>query len=153
MAGKLRQEGPGKLAPKPKGGFSLPAPKATMPTAEAAVAALAGRGITGLPPPPSSRPSASIGSQVKMWLSRLQTDSVASDIVESLNAALDSSVGTVLEIERKEPAKDWASMTVSSQEAADALVKLSKQRKLQHQGRGLKAELEQEAAAAPAVAP
>jgi len=149
MAGKLRQGG-GKLASaKPRPGFSLPAPKPNMPVlpppsaavkAEAAKAvAAAGGKISGLPSP--STVAAKSGSSIRMWLSKLPADVVAEEVVESINALLDTSTGRAIELDRKDPSKDWGYLMMSSQEAADAVVKLSKQRKLQHQSRPLKADL------------
>eukprot|EP00933_Yihiella_yeosuensis_P004832 TRINITY_DN10922_c1_g1_i4.p1 TRINITY_DN10922_c1_g1~~TRINITY_DN10922_c1_g1_i4.p1 ORF type:complete len:453 (+),score=141.77 TRINITY_DN10922_c1_g1_i4:194-1552(+) len=149
MAGTLRQGGGKLAAAKPRSGFSLPAPKAAMPVlppptaaakAEAARAAAAGgQGVTGLPPPKSA---AGRTATVRMWLSRLPTDQQIDnkEVLKSINSFLDSSVGQALELDHKE--KDWGYLVVANQETADALVRLSKQRKLQYDGRGLKAELE-----------
>lgn len=141
MATKLRQGAP--LAAKPRSGFSLPAaPKASMPVLPpptAAAKAEAARAVAqtgGLPAPAASSPSTS----VRLWLSRLPTDKPVQDILDCLNAALDSSEDRAIEIDRKDPSQDSGCLIVSSQAAADALVKLSKQRKLLYQGHGLKAE-------------
>jgi len=149
MAGKLRQ-GSGTLASaKPRAGFSLPAPKPTMPVlppptaavkAEAAKAvAAAGGKIASLPPPSSA--AAKPGNSVRIWLSKLPVEVAAKELLESINSLLDASAGRAIELDRKDSSKDWAYLVMSTQEAADAVVKLSKQRKLQHQGRPLKADL------------
>lgn len=107
---------------------------------------------SGAAPPPTVAPGSSGASQgeghtaveVKLWLSRIPADLQSTDnqeVLDCLTGLLEGpSHGRVLDIVRKDNSKDWAHVTVSSQEVADAIVQASKDRKILLRGKSLKAE-------------
>mmetsp|Transcript_54183 Transcript_54183/g.117058 ORF Transcript_54183/g.117058 Transcript_54183/m.117058 type:complete len:522 (+) Transcript_54183:26-1591(+) len=110
MAGRLNSQGGGKLGPSKVQGFVVPAES----------------------------------ENIWVWLSRLPSEPVADsqEVLNGLNSCLMelSCNGRAVEVDRRDPTQDWASVCMTSQEAADTLVTLSKDRHLMLRGKLLKAE-------------
>lgn len=176
MAEKLRQgpgklappaRSKGLPAPTPKTGMPVLPPPSSVLKAEAAPPA---RVITGLPPPrqpgqhaePAPSPehvngangnaaSASSPGTVRLWLSRIPTDRAVpnEELVECINQAFaedGANHGGALQVDRTDLSKENAYLVVSSSEAAEAVVRLSKGRKLQLGGKGIKVDYDRKAA-------
>jgi len=83
---------------------------------------------------------------MRLWLSRLPTDRNSNnqnaDVLECINGLLSEagSAGHALEVDRRDLGKDCGYLIVSSSDVADAVVQLSKDRKLLFQGKLLRAE-------------
>jgi len=150
MAGRLQQAGGGQLGPSKTVGFAA-APQPRAGAADSTGAAVKGGSRGG--GSSSSRPSAAAAHHGAaapegrwwLWVSRLPTDPVAEieEILDCFNALLAESEcydAKALEIERRDPQQEWLSLLVSSQDAADALIVLSKSRQILLRGRPLKAE-------------
>lgn len=137
MAGRLQQGG-GQLRPSKMQGFGCPAVSKAPPSALTAPSASAS---STSPPAPAAQ---SKSGHVWIWVSRFPNDPIAdnNEVLECLNAKL-TDLGTeehIMEIERRDPLQEWASVSVTSQEAADTLITLSKDRRLLLRGKPLKAE-------------
>lgn len=79
-----------------------------------------------------------------LWVSRLPSEPPAKDdeVFESFNAALRKvgAPGEAVEIDRKDPNQEWCSIQMSSPEAAEQILNLSRERQVLLRGRYLKAE-------------
>jgi len=81
---------------------------------------------------------------VRLWVTRLPDRSTDSqEILACINMLLEESGlsgNTALEVDRRDTGKDWGYLVMSSQEAGDAVVQLSKDKKLVFNGQKIKAE-------------
>lgn len=139
MASKLKQ-GPGQLAASKAQGYAAPggsavpaASEVRNPRAEALRSAL---GSTG----------SAAGGNVWLWVSRLPSEPAveSQEMLDCINGYLSDSPsgGRAVEVDRKDAAsQDRASVAVTTQEAADAVVQLSKEWRLLLRGKSLKADL------------
>jgi len=152
MASKLKEGGGTIGSSKPALGFSLPPPgKAKSPAMPSKPAAPV------LPPPTAvskAKAKAAVAaeeasaSEVRLWISKLPTDQTIEnqellDYVKKL--AADAGADGHVEIDhRRDMTKEWVSVTVYSQDAADALVQCSKDRKVSLRGKPLKIEYDKQ---------
>lgn len=136
MAGKLN-EGSGRLAQGKVSGFGSPV-------------AILGNGKSGTSSSSAARPDQAVDTrdsyeyrEAWLWVSRIPLDPHIEDqeVLDFITSHLCDHGARALEIERKEHSQDWASISVSSQEAADAIVHLSRERRLLLRGRSIKADL------------
>eukprot|EP00928_Gymnodinium_smaydae_P071853 TRINITY_DN55336_c0_g1_i1.p1 TRINITY_DN55336_c0_g1~~TRINITY_DN55336_c0_g1_i1.p1 ORF type:complete len:450 (-),score=90.25 TRINITY_DN55336_c0_g1_i1:40-1389(-) len=131
----------------PPGAVTAAASTAT-PAAAATRAPAAGKGSTGAGN--SSAASGASGEsrpQAWLWVARLPVNTTPvvenSEIAENFDrilteAGLDA---RTVEVDRRDTSQEWASVLVSTQEAADALVTMSKERKLLLNGKNIKADV------------
>lgn len=155
MAATLKDSG-GQLGKSKVQGFALPASakaKASTSPPTAAPRLPAPSGAPVLPPPTAAakaKAKAAVAAEeagpagdVRLWLSRIPTDANVEnqELLDCLNKLIaDSGVGGTVEIERKDLTKEWAYVTVPSQDVADLLVQHSKDRKVMLRGKSLKVE-------------
>eukprot|EP00747_Dinoflagellata_sp_TGD_P097304 gnl/TRDRNA2_/TRDRNA2_167096_c1_seq1.p1 gnl/TRDRNA2_/TRDRNA2_167096_c1~~gnl/TRDRNA2_/TRDRNA2_167096_c1_seq1.p1 ORF type:complete len:614 (+),score=113.14 gnl/TRDRNA2_/TRDRNA2_167096_c1_seq1:69-1910(+) len=162
MAGGLGQGG-GQLAPAKLQGFAYPAASQSsgygLPAPQQGASASSsatgkgegdkgkgkGRGKSeGSSRTATSNSSSSFGGHVWLWVSRLPGDQgiEGKEILDCFNNFLAEAniQGRAAEVDRKDTVQEWCGISVTSQEAADTLVHLSKERKLQLRGKVLKAE-------------
>lgn len=152
MAGKLK-EGGGTLGPPSKlQGWSLPAPAAAKAKSTVSSKFTAASSTMPVLPPPSAAlkakaKAAELGQEaveVRLWVSRIPTDQPPEnqELVDCFNKLIaEVDENATVQIERKDVTKDWAYITVWSQEVADALVQLSKDRKVAVKGKILKVQI------------
>lgn len=143
MAGRLK-EGGGQLVQSKVQGYGVVAGAAGSKAAGVA----ASSGSSGSAARASDRGAAAeraagAEGQVWLWVSRLPQDVgiEAQEVLDCLTSHL-GEVGRAVDIERREQNQDWASVSVSSQEAAELIMQLSRDRKLLLRGRSVKAELQ-----------
>lgn len=153
MASKLKKDG-GTLATSKVKGFSMPATGPVLPPPSTVTKALASGPAL---PPPGTKTSVSADAgaasstkpadgPVRLWLSRIpQAEDKEKEnqaVLESVNSALEKAehAGRATSVDRKDGGKDWGTLVVPNQEVADAVVQLSKDRKLNVQGKSLKVE-------------
>lgn len=171
MAGRLKQGG-GKLVQSKVQGYGAPAGAAAATAAAAGATKpqppTASSGSTG--GPASRAPdrgtgagerssgaastearhgSSNIGSSqydVWLWISRLPTDSriEAQEVLDLISSHLSEMGARAVEIERREQSQEWANISVSSQEAAEVILHLSRERKLLLRGKSIKADVHQQ---------
>lgn len=160
MAGRLQSAGGGQLGPSKSVGFAAAPQRAAQAAAATtagatskgtasgkggsrAVAAASNNGASAEGTQHQSGASSGGGRQW-LWVSRLPTEPLAEnqEILDCFNSLLEacSSQGKALELERRDPSQEWANLSVSSQEAAETLVSLSKSRQILLRNRPLKAE-------------
>lgn len=151
MAGKLK-EGGGKLGPPAKlQGWSLPAAAkakgTSLPPAAAPKYAAASSTTPVLPPPSTAHKAkakaAEAGqdvAEVRLWVSRIPLEQPVED-QELADSFSKLNPDAFVEIDRKDPTKDWAYITVWGQDVADSFVQHSKDRKVQVRGKILKVQL------------
>jgi len=130
MAGRLQQEGGGQLRASKVQGFACPA------------APKAGKGgSSGSRSAAVAHPS----GHVWLWVSRLPVDppAEAQEVLDGLNGCLVEwgCDGRAIEIERRDMQQEWGSILVTSQEAAETLITLSKDRGVMLRSKPLKVEL------------
>lgn len=152
MAGKLK-EGGGTLGPPSKlQGWSLPAPAAVKAKSAVAPKLTAASSTMPVLPPPSAAfkakaKAAELGQEaveVRLWVSRIPTEQPPEnqELVECFNKLVaEVDENATVEIDRKDLTKDWAYITVWSQEVADILVQHSKDRKVSVRGKILKVQI------------
>lgn len=98
-----------------------------------------GRGGAGRPP--ASTTATPAYSSVWLWVSRIPTDPLVEtqELLDCINGYTEG-LGRAVEVDRQDSGQPWLGLSVSTQEAADAIVLLSKERKLLLRGRLLRAE-------------
>lgn len=145
MAGKLRQ-GAGQLGPSKVQGFAVPAVVFPPPAQTQAVQSQPtgkGNGSSSNPAAPSQMGVAT-ESKIKLWLSKLPSDRPVDnkEVLDCLNRLLaeEKKAEGLMDFDRKDTSRDWGYVVVSNQEAADALVQLSKDKKLSLNGKAFKVE-------------
>lgn len=145
MAGKLK-EGGGQLVQSKVQGFGMTpgaaAAKATASAVPSSGSAARAQDRAG------ERGAVSSGSpggelDVWLWVSRLPIDTriEGQEVLDCISSHLPHDVGCALDIDRKEQSQEWANVSVSSQEAADFILHLSRERKLLLRGRTIKADV------------
>jgi len=101
----------------------------------------------------SSKNSGDSQYDVWLWISRLPMDSriEGQELLDCLTShirchpMLVSEVGArAVDIERRDQSQEWANVAVSSQEAADLILHLSRERKLLLRGKSIKADVHQQ---------
>lgn len=146
MASKLKQ-GPGQLAASKAQGYAAPGVSAMTPTPQIGGGGAAGAGgQVRNHRAEALRPDKPASGNVWIWLSRLPSDPnvESQEMLDCINGYLSDlpGGGQAVEVDRQSAStQEWASVAVTTQEAADALVALSRDWRLLLRGRSLKAEL------------
>lgn len=165
MAGKLK-EGGGQLGPSKVLGFGARPQGAVPPAAASGKAAASSttpvlpppstvtKAITPVLPPPTSAAKAKAKAaaagedvgDVRLWISRIPTEPVVEnqELLECLNKLIDGAgmLGNC-DIDRKDLAKEWGYVSISSQIVADLLIQHSKDQKVVVRGKRLKLAVEE----------
>jgi len=157
MAGRLK-EGGGGLTQSKVTGYGAPAgaPGSKMAGASPTTASSGSNGAVrgqdratdrGAAAEKSSGGATATSSyEVWLWVSRLPTDTKidGQEVLDCINSYL-GEVGRALDIERRDQTQEWANLVVSSQEAADLILHISRDRKLLLRGKSIKADVHKQA--------
>lgn len=155
MAAKLRQPGGQLTQAKPKGVAATATPSLSAPRKGGAVGSGVADGAGGpistapavsaspaVAPQTASSETNDVQVRVRMMLSKLPADLEAEEISQSLDQLMvDEGLSGTVEVEQRDPMKEWVHFSAPSREVADALVQLGKDRKVVLQGKALKVEI------------
>lgn len=150
MAGRLK-EGGGQLVQSKVQGYGAPAglaasssPKAVSSGSTSASRERAAERNNGTSERNGDRATTNGSGEytVWLWVSRLPLDGTleGQEVLDCITTYL-GEAGRALEFDRRDPKHEWANIAVSSQEAADAILQLSHDRKLLFRGKSLKADV------------